>query len=582
MNFAKGIVETYHLTYKHLKTLLKTIPLETPTKIELSPRNEICVTMFDANHCIGAVMFLIQGHGDAILYTGDVRSEMWWVNSLVQNPILLPYTLGDKRLDTIYLDTTFATKSEPYREFPSKADGLCELLQKVERYPKDTKFYIESWTFGYENVWIALSALLGSQIHLDRYRWGIYRSLARTKDLPISVEAPPLLGFKLGNHETPGCLTTDPHIRLHSCERGSGCPVVNNNPNMVRIVPIITRLPNGGEVHEMGIGGGKGDLDQSHELKIDDANTLGALMQLCATRIPNQDELLAVYSLLTSAFGPDRPPDHLDLRADFDNVRLNELVDVLTRIAKEKAATESQGQLPVLAVDHSELALPTTITFPYSRHSSYLELRALVSAFRPRDVYPCTVDESTWTPESSMRSLFGHVCSGNVFAHDKEMMEMYEAKSENQRRQAIDSQTESQSQSQAMTEAFSQDSKGDTHQNDEPTARSQVHQLMDHACITSNSAPKTSNTTTPSRIPPPPDHDTNIEHHFRIPRPLSFVGTISPPKRQRTNHDRSIRLWAYHAAAGLNEECGSWDAFGGLSCVKPAGEEEVELGEDDE
>jgi hypothetical protein len=37
--------------------LQKTIPLETPTRIELSPNNEIQVTLFDANHCTGAVMF---------------------------------------------------------------------------------------------------------------------------------------------------------------------------------------------------------------------------------------------------------------------------------------------------------------------------------------------------------------------------------------------------------------------------------------------------------------------------------------------------------------------------------------------
>lgn len=73
-------------------------------------------------------MFLIEGSGKAILYTGDIRAEAWWINSLVQSPILLPYATGRSRLDCIYLDTTFATKSEPYREFPSKAQGLQELL----------------------------------------------------------------------------------------------------------------------------------------------------------------------------------------------------------------------------------------------------------------------------------------------------------------------------------------------------------------------------------------------------------------------------------------------------------------------
>jgi hypothetical protein len=40
-----------------LRTLKKGIPLETPTRIELAPGNVIQVTLFDANHCTGAVMF---------------------------------------------------------------------------------------------------------------------------------------------------------------------------------------------------------------------------------------------------------------------------------------------------------------------------------------------------------------------------------------------------------------------------------------------------------------------------------------------------------------------------------------------
>jgi DNA cross-link repair 1C protein len=45
--------------------------------------------------------------------------------------------------------------------------------------------------------------------------------------------------------------------------------------------------------------------------------------------------------------------------------------------------------------------LPRTITFPYSRHSSLHELQELVRIFKPRDVYPCTVDEDKWHESSS-------------------------------------------------------------------------------------------------------------------------------------------------------------------------------------
>jgi DNA cross-link repair 1C protein len=83
---------------------------------------------------------------------------------LIRHPVLIPYTLGEKRLDTLYLDSTFASKTNPFREFPSKAEGLAELLQKVQAYPKDTVFYFRAWTFGYEDVWIALSSALNTKV----------------------------------------------------------------------------------------------------------------------------------------------------------------------------------------------------------------------------------------------------------------------------------------------------------------------------------------------------------------------------------------------------------------------------------
>ncbi len=164
MNFMKGVLESRKQHYKHLKLVLKAIPLECPTEIELQPLEKIRVTLFDANHCPGAVMFLIEHDSGAILYTGDIRSEPWWVNTPVRNPVLLPYTTGLKRLDRIYLDTTFALKEDLYRSFPSKAEGIRELLGKVHQYPPETLFYLSAWTLGYEDVWLALSSFLKSSV----------------------------------------------------------------------------------------------------------------------------------------------------------------------------------------------------------------------------------------------------------------------------------------------------------------------------------------------------------------------------------------------------------------------------------
>jgi DNA cross-link repair 1C protein len=164
MNFMRGVLESRKLHYRHLKFILKAIPLDCPTEIELGPLNKIRVTLFDANHCPGAVMFLIEAEGKAVLYTGDIRAEPWWINSLARSPIMLPYTTGLRRLDRMYLDTTFAVKDDLFRIFPSKAEGIQELLEKASRYPLDTVFYLSCWTTGYEDVWIALASFLNCSV----------------------------------------------------------------------------------------------------------------------------------------------------------------------------------------------------------------------------------------------------------------------------------------------------------------------------------------------------------------------------------------------------------------------------------
>jgi hypothetical protein len=81
----------------------------------------------------------------------------------------------------------------------------------------------------------------------------------------LAREAPGLVGFMCGNTYHPGCLTSDEHVRLHSCEKGNYCDTVKNS-SVVWIRPIITRLPNGQDVAEIGVGGGGDDLEREAEL----------------------------------------------------------------------------------------------------------------------------------------------------------------------------------------------------------------------------------------------------------------------------------------------------------------------------
>ncbi|PYH78262.1 hypothetical protein BO82DRAFT_386029 [Aspergillus uvarum CBS 121591] len=419
MNFSKGILESRRLHYKHLSKLLRPIPLNTPTEIDLTPRLSIRVTLLDANHCTGAVMFLIEGDGKAILYTGDIRAEPWWVNSIIRYPILVPYTLGTKQLDKIYLDTTFARPSRICRVFPSKVEGLAELLRKVEAYPENTMFYFRAWTMGYEEVWMTLAAALRSKVHVDRYQMDLYRSLASSRVEGGINEVPSLCGFELGNRYVPGCLSEDERARIHSCEPGVQCSVARSK-DTVYIIPVVNRTKDGSEMPELGAGGGGGDLYQIHELELPDKSALEQLEKLCFERIHDTQALSHTRQALIEAFESKRqvlPLDSFGLK-DADEMPLEKLVKMLGRGRAEETQLLGDEHPP------EGEAPPKVIRFPYSRHSSYSELCDLVAAFKPKDIHPCTVDPVTWTEDISMQNLFGHLCSGTEFAHDQVMRDM--------------------------------------------------------------------------------------------------------------------------------------------------------------
>jgi len=492
MNFSKGILESRKQTYKHLKTLLKPIPLETPTRIELSPGNEIQVTLFDANHCVGAVMFLIEGQGKAILYTGDIRSEDWWVNNLTRHPTILPYLSTAKRLDTIYLDTTFAVKDDPHRDFPSKADGLKELLQKLEVYPPSTSFYFQAWTFGYEDVWLVLSQALRSPVHLDPYRHSIFTSVARTNGPGLECrETPVLCGFKCGNTTQQGILTRDAAVRLHSCERGTGCDIGDgvSDEQVVSITPIISRHA-GVDIRELGAGGGHGDLDQIHELDLSDPVAVAHLFALCQKTITDEALLRRITDLLTTSLRAEKGRmqlgllEHLEHDAvqllDQDAIPLDQLPKLIADLAMKP---DSKRTINRTGSNGIKATLPKSITFPYSRHSSYNELRLLVGAFRPRNVWPCTAPPAAyWTENYSMSSLFGDLCDSNGadFAYDVEMrdVEMRDAVKEirpNKRKRVYETQRSEHSDADDETEVVQDHDAGSETESDEGFESAVMH-----------------------------------------------------------------------------------------------------------
>lgn len=478
INFSKGILEARKQTYKHLKTILRPVPLQTPFELELGPRHSIRVTLFDANHCPGAVMFLIEGHERAVLYTGDVRAEPWWVNSLVRNPILIPYACGQKQLDCLYLDTTFASHRDIHREFPTKAEGLAELLQKLSDCPADSVFYFRAWTLGYEDVWIAMSSFLHSRIHVDRYQLQLFRAMAEEGHPSDSGLA--LAGFRVGNNDQAGYLTTDSDVNIHSCEPSMPCHAsISKNKNTVWITPIISRTSDGTEIAEIGAGGGKGDLYQCRELDVGNDAMFEALKVLISTLAENEDAANRLDELLQSA------RNHQDHRMIFDSLGPDPDSELSLKDFVELILNEQGTSAPSTNPRASKVNQQTTNTvhFPYSRHSSYSELCDLVQRFRPKDICPCTVDLVSWSEEVSMSSLFGKFCSDSSFKYDQVVREEVEERRKNSAPSNDEPMSQDQETQQIETQTASQASVDDFRSFEE-------HLTQQHISIEDESVPQ--------------------------------------------------------------------------------------------
>lgn len=265
----------------------------------------------------------------------------------------------------------------------------------------------------------------------------------------MAHDAPILAGFECGNGSHAGCLTNDSNVRIHSCEKGMQCE--NVDQHTVFITPIIKRTNTGTEIEEVGIGGGRGDLTRRPELELDNISVLNQLLSLFASTgdIRSNGVQEKLIHAVQSA-GRSLSLDHMGLGSEKDGFSLADLTKTIARSASEQESA-SERRSKILEGSQGE-ALPRHITFPYSRHSSYAELCHLVHIFRPRDVYPCTVNEDTWHEGVSMYSLFGNECSPDaLFRHDKEMRELHGIDSDNEHLQETQHETQHTERSEASS-----------------------------------------------------------------------------------------------------------------------------------
>lgn len=108
-------------------------------------KETMTVTLIDANHCPGAVMFLFEGYFGSILYTGDFR----YTPSMLREPCLRTNTT----IDVLYLDNT---NCDPNRTLPSRKKATQQIKEIIRSYPNHN-VVIGLYTLGKESLLVELA-----------------------------------------------------------------------------------------------------------------------------------------------------------------------------------------------------------------------------------------------------------------------------------------------------------------------------------------------------------------------------------------------------------------------------------------
>ncbi|XP_069094816.1 5' exonuclease Apollo-like [Pleurodeles waltl] len=134
------------------------------------------VTLIDANHCPGSVMFLFEGYFGTILYTGDFR----YSPDMVEQPPLN----NKKKIDVLYLDNT---NCNPNLKLPSRQQATEQIKDIISSHPEHN-VVIGLYSIGKESLLVELARFFRTWIVVSPQRLELLK-LLELEDVFTSDEA---------------------------------------------------------------------------------------------------------------------------------------------------------------------------------------------------------------------------------------------------------------------------------------------------------------------------------------------------------------------------------------------------------
>ncbi|XP_067863408.1 5' exonuclease Apollo [Heptranchias perlo] len=128
-------------------------------------KETMTVTLIDANHCPGSVMFLFDGYFGTVLYTADFR----YTPTMFSHPPLNT----EKRIDKLYLDNT---NCDPESMVPSRQEATEQIKEIIDTHPEHN-VVIGLYNLGKESLLTELALAFKTWIVVSPQRLQMFQLL---------------------------------------------------------------------------------------------------------------------------------------------------------------------------------------------------------------------------------------------------------------------------------------------------------------------------------------------------------------------------------------------------------------------